>query len=127
MKHHRRKVASLTLTGGLIAAIAFLVPPGAQATQQATDSAISPESIGLYLPAVDSHLRTFVSALDDALADEPQYSTVRILEDRTGIEVYWHGEPSDELTELLSVAPEGFTVAVVGTPFLPADLRAEAQ
>lgn len=102
----------------------------AQASDVGEESSISnltAESVGLRLPAVDTHFREYIAQVDSALFGEDAYSTLRILDDRSGIEIYWHGEPSAEVLRLVAAVPAGFAAIIVDTPFQPSELRAEVQ
>ncbi|MDF9875992.1 hypothetical protein [Cellulosimicrobium cellulans] len=125
--HHHLTAASAILLG-LTATLGVAVPAhGEDSSRVLAAAEASPEEIGLVLPPVDDGFREYVGLIDGTLTGSDRYSTIRILEDRTGAEIYWDGEPSQALAELVHAAPPGFSVTVVDTPFSPAELRAEVD
>jgi hypothetical protein len=75
----------------------------------------------LTLPVVTGELLDASTAIEQSLRDDPRFNVVEILPDRSGIGVWWFGDPSDALQEL--VEQSKIAVSVQQTIFLPADLR----
>ncbi|MET2012966.1 hypothetical protein ABXJ56_15590 [Microbacterium chocolatum] len=75
----------------------------------------------LALPVVTGTLLETATSIETSLKDDPQFNVVEILPDRSGIGVWWFGEPNATLKELLTNSE--VAISVQQTKFLPADLR----
>ncbi|MFJ2521271.1 hypothetical protein ACIOWF_20075 [Cellulosimicrobium cellulans] len=80
----------------------------------------------LALPPIELDFRLYISEIQEAVSAHPQFSDIRILEDRSGAEIYWHGKPTEELATLVAQKPAGYTVRIVPTALDPQVLREEA-
>ncbi|WP_438354769.1 hypothetical protein [Microbacterium sp. CJ88] len=78
------------------------------------------------LPPVSEELMNWASSTQDALADNSQFSTVNLADDRKSAQIYWYGERTPELTGALKEAPSAYTISVVPTAYEPGTLRQAA-
>lgn len=106
----------------------FDSPPLAAEEVVVTPSATSGDPEELALPPVPTETQEYLNELQLALDDDPQFSAVEISEDRAQITVWWHGDPSGELSALLDSSPQSVEqVRLEQTALLPGDLRSAAQ
>ncbi|GCE76340.1 hypothetical protein [Cellulomonas biazotea] len=83
-----------------------------------------PEVVHLTLPPVPDGMLRSAEALAEAFATDPQVASVGIAEDRSAIEIYWHGERSSRLDAAIAATDQ--PVAVLASRYSPADLRSTA-
>jgi len=102
-KHCWAGLSAITLSATLSLS---LVTPAMASDTSPDESNVTVERSGLVLPPVDAGFREYIALVDDTLTGDDRYSTVRILRDRTGAEIYWDGEPSDSLRALVDAAPK---------------------
>lgn len=76
------------------------------------------------LPAVPAELRLYAEEVSIALEGHRSLSAVELNAERTGISIHWYGDAT-ELTDLLSRAPDGFSVTVEATVNEPGTMRDE--
>jgi hypothetical protein len=79
------------------------------------------------LPPVSAELMDWASATQEELSGLDEFSTVRLSDDRTGAEIYWHGQETPALDEALDEVPAGYWVDVAQTTYLPGALRDAAE
>jgi hypothetical protein len=121
----------------LVATAAIAVPGGvAYADQDTSDVVVRVASVSpggpdwvpdqrvqeqLTLPTISSEMLAAASGLHDFAVTDPRYNTVEVLPDRSGLLVWWHGAPSDELRNY--VARSGVPVAFAESEHSPTELR----
>jgi hypothetical protein len=76
----------------------------------------------LQLPMIDLDTMNWLDRLQRELAEDDNFGSPAISEDRTTVTITWFGEPSPRLHELIAEAPETLTVVVRPAAFRPAEL-----
>lgn len=96
------------------------------ADEETTPDGVTSIQLETALPAVPAELMEWASDTQNNLSNLDSFSTVRLSDDRTGAEIFWHGEETDELQSALAEASGDFWVEVQQTKYEPGILREEA-
>lgn len=116
------------LVAGL-SALAIFAPFGAAANASEPEPELTQTTttdLPTSLPPVPADLMSWASATQSDLTKDDQFLTVRLSDDRTGAEVFWHGETTAALEDALDAVPSAFDVSVEQTEYLPGELRRAA-
>jgi len=132
----RKRTGKATLVIATTVALAVAIPlQGASAGEPSPAAETPPGSspapltveLDTALPSVPADLMTWATATQAALVDEAAFLTVRISDDRESAQVFWHGDPTPELTAVLEEAPTTYGIEITQTAYLPGDLREAAR
>ncbi|WP_411700896.1 hypothetical protein [Conyzicola sp.] len=76
----------------------------------------------LQLPSIDGDTMNWLDRVQRELAEDENFGSPAISEDRATVTITWFGEPSALLRELIAAAPESLTVVIQPAAFRPAEL-----
>ncbi|GAA4712017.1 hypothetical protein APR04_000740 [Promicromonospora umidemergens] len=85
------------------------------------ENSLSPEEL-LNAP-VDAATSDWITNLQNAVRDDPDFGSVAISEDRITVTLTWFGDPSATLREQIDAAPAKLRVVVQAADFRPAELQ----
>lgn len=122
----------LLVAGTVVGLIATSVSPSfAAANDSSSDTESSVDipattDLKTLLPPVPEDLMKWASDTQTQFENDPQFSTVRLSDDRKSAEIFWHGDVTSDLTEAVAMAPATYPIEVESTAYQPGELRQAA-
>lgn len=122
----------LLVAGTVVGLIATSVSPSfAAANDSSSDTESSVDipattDLKTLLPPVPEDLMKWASDTQTQFENDPQFSTVRLSDDRKSAEIFWHGDVTPDLTEAVAMAPATYPIEVESTAYQPGELRQAA-
>ncbi|TFD52040.1 hypothetical protein E3T43_15530 [Cryobacterium sp. Hh7] len=81
----------------------------------------------LAFPPMDLETMQWLDRLQGELAEDANFGSPAISNDRSTVTIIWYGTPSARLEELVAQAPETLTVVIQPAVFIPAELTELTQ